>query len=77
MQRELQTTCAFEVPKGAELVGGNHDGIEVLEVAVSFPASESSPQVTLRLACFCVVTVPSNFQVMWLPPGDDNDRQAV
>lgn len=68
--REQRTTYAFEIPKGAEIVGGNHDGVKILETDVSFPEGESTPQVTLRLACFCVITVPSNQQVVWLPPDD-------
>lgn len=65
--RDVHTTAAYEVPRGAELVGGAEDGlrIEHVHVLIDPPAAA---EVLLILADGSEYRLRSQQQVSWLPP---------
>jgi hypothetical protein len=66
---EIARTAAWRVPRGAELVGGNCDGLVVISaLAEMFSADGRGPFVVFLLSDGSEVPVPSKQEIAWLHP---------
>lgn len=64
---EVARTHAWRVPRGAELVGGPHDGLRIIASATRV-FRRRPPEVVFLLADGSQHTVPSDSLVEWLHP---------